>query len=424
MRQTRAQKGRSAQSRRVTRRPTVARPKQAKERTASREPFSGKRYRLFVLGAGFSRLAGLPLGLELWQEVRRRARRLEGRAGIFERDLQTYVQYKNDCFGITVMPEDVDFEGFLRFLDIEHFLGMRGSDTWSRAGNEATVLVKTLIGQILSELTPPQNRIPPLYLTFAKSLLPDDHVLTFNYDILLERALDAVGKPYRLFPSRYTSVGDYASTVDDSRQEVILLKLHGSIDWFDRTDYSWLERQRRRGGFAGNPPDPVFANVKELGVSKLVDGPRSADDPLDQMYRVRDIERLYSQRMLFHSTPWLLAPSPAKILYASTLRDFWRGIGLAEALNFGLSIIGYSLPPQDEYARQVLHAIVTNYQGTNWGKDYFGLRKQPLVIVDSCPDSQTLAAFRARYRFVNWDRAVLFTNGLNEDAVNCVLASV
>lgn len=384
-------------------------------------PLGGKRFRVFVLGAGFSKPAGLPLGLELWDEIRRRARLLEGRASKFHRDLDTYLRYKEDCFGLRIEPDKVDFEDFMRFLDIEHFLGMRGSDTWSRAGNEATVVVKTLIGEILAWLTPAPDRIPSLYLDFARGLQPDDYVLTFNYDILLERALDAVGKPYRLFPRRYKSLTDYGAIVDDSKDEVILLKLHGSIDWFDRTDYTWLEERRRKDGFSGRPPDPVFAHEREFGVTKLLDGPRHRDDPLGQMYRVRYIESLYATPILFFATPWLLAPSPAKILYAGTLRDFWHGIGNAGVLNFGLSIIGYSLPAQDEYARQVLHAMVTNYQEEHWDEDVAGLRKQPLVIVDRCQDPKEEADFKARYRFVNWERAILCADGLNQDALRLAL---
>ena len=122
-----------------------------------------------------------------------------------ERRRDVALRYKEDCFGVRIKPDDVEFEDFMRFLDIEHFLGLRGSDTLSRAGNEATVIVKTLIGEIPAWLTPAPDKIPPLYLEFARGLQPDDYVLTFNYDVLLERALEAVDKPYRLFPSRYRS---------------------------------------------------------------------------------------------------------------------------------------------------------------------------------------------------------------------------
>ena len=381
-----------------------------------------RRFRIFILGAGFSRPAGLPLSTELWGEIRHRVSLLHGRARRFDGDLEEFLRYKEECFGLKMTADEVDFEDFMRFLDIEHFLGMRGSDTWSRSGNEATIVVKTLIGQILTERTPPPDRIPELYLKFASGLQPDDYILTFNYDVLLERALDAVGKPYRLFPTRYKSILNTSAIADKSKDEIILLKLHGSLDWFDRTDYRWLEDQRRQAGLGGPPPDPVFAHENELGVAKLLDGPRFPADPLDQMYRVRHVDALYSRPILFSATPWLLAPSPVKLLYADTLREFWHGIGNAGILNFGLAIIGYSLPPQDEYARQVLHAIVTNYQRAHWDDEIGGLRKRPLVIVDRCDDAHATADLKLRYRFVNWDRALLCPGGLDHGTVEQLFA--
>jgi hypothetical protein len=47
-----------------------------------------KRFAIFILGAGFSRPAGLPIADELWQEVRRRAINVDGTA--FRSDLNSY----------------------------------------------------------------------------------------------------------------------------------------------------------------------------------------------------------------------------------------------------------------------------------------------------------------------------------------------
>jgi hypothetical protein len=379
-----------------------------------------KKYRIFILGAGFSRPAGFPLASALWDEVRKRAQFLSGRAGKFHTDLRNYLDYKRECDGVELSEDQVDFEDFMRVLDIEHFLGLRGSDTWSPDGNEGTIVVKTLIGHILAELTPLTADIPKLYLNFAKRLQPGDYVLNFNYDILLERALEAVGKPYRLFPDRYESVHQYGATIDNSKQEVSVLKLHGSIDWFDRGSYAEWEQHHREAGLSTSPDHPVFCTTDELGATKLLDGPRHSDDPLNQMYRVRDIKALYQKPLMFLATPWLLAPSNMKILYAEKLRDFWGGLGRAGVLNFGLAIIGYSLPPQDEYARQVVYSLVTNYQRNYWDEKVYGKRKSPLVIVDCCRNGDQLESFKEHYRFVDWRRTTLYTDGLNEEAVDLI----
>ena len=184
---------------------------------------SDKKYRVIILGAGFSKPAGLPLADELWRQILNRSKTLCGRAEMLRDDLDAYVEYRRDCDGIELTHDTINFEEFLGFLDIEHYLGLRGSDTWSRDGNEGQIVVKTLIGEILTNHLPPKQNIPELYLEFTRRLQPNDYVLTFNYDVLLERALDAVGKPYRLFPDRYESVSRFSNIVDISKDEIIIL---------------------------------------------------------------------------------------------------------------------------------------------------------------------------------------------------------
>jgi len=323
---------------------------------------------------------------------------------------------------VNLTEDQVDFEDFMKVLDIEHFLALRGSDTWSDDGNEATMVVKWLLGQVLAERTPSVEHIPDLYLDFARQRQPDDHVLSFNYDILLERALDAVGKPYRLFPHRYRELfndGLGGGITDTSREEVVVLKLHGSIDWFDRRPFAAKQNITRRHGGKSDPPHRVFNHMGKLGVTKIDDGLRPPDDLMAQMYRVGNIRRLYEPGLSFFCAPWLLAPSTIKIVYAERLRDFWYGLDQRGSLNFGMAIIGYSLPPQDEYARKVVYTLARNYQqGEGWDNTVFGRRKSPLVIVDYCLDKDRLQQFRNRYRFIDWSRSKLLTEGFNREAVS------
>jgi len=166
------------------------------------EPWASQKSGLYILGAGFSVAAGLPLANDLWKEVCRRALSMSGWADHFRKDLDNFIEFKERTKGGRLRREEVNFEEFLGFLDIEHYLGLRGSDTWSEDGNESQVIVKTLIAQILTECMPAADSVPSLYLRFAEKLQPWDRVITFNYDILLGRACEAVGKPYRLAPMR------------------------------------------------------------------------------------------------------------------------------------------------------------------------------------------------------------------------------
>ena len=149
-----------------------------------------ERFRIIILGAGFSRPAGFPLASELWDQIRAYARHLEGRASKFNSDIDAYIDYKKSCEGVALTPDEVDFEEFMEFLDIEHVLGLRGSDTWSDEGNEGTVVAKTLIGVILAECFSKLNEIPDLYLEFARRLQPrDGHAAARSHKTLFIRCL-------------------------------------------------------------------------------------------------------------------------------------------------------------------------------------------------------------------------------------------
>ena len=321
-------------------------------------------------------------------------------------------------------PDNVQFEEFIAYLDVEHYLGLRGSGTWSQDGNETQVLVKTLIGEILTERTPEVKDIPKLYLDFAQLLKPSDVVLTFNYDVLLERALDAAEVAYRLFPSRYQSVGEGQAEVDDSKDEVVVLKMHGSVNWFDRTQYDDIERGRRERGLLPGHGHPVFDKAQELGAKPLTDGPRRSSDPLQQVYRVADTAKLYKSAPLFLATPVLLNPSPLKLVYSSIFQEFWNGLGSDGGLNFAMTIIGFSMPAQDEYLRQVMHRLVTNYQTKHWDDGFLGYRKSPLVMIDYRADQPNRQNLLDRYRFIDLSKAITFWDGWNEEALSTLRTAI
>jgi hypothetical protein len=120
-----------------------------------------------------------------------------------------------------------------------------------------------LIGSILARRLNALVDVPELYLEFVRRLELNDLVITFNYDTLLERALDAISKPYRLFSTRFKSVSEFSGIVDNSRDEVVILKVHGSIDWFDRSYFerqiAWHEKQN-----APPPEETSYSRTRQL----------------------------------------------------------------------------------------------------------------------------------------------------------------
>lgn len=379
-----------------------------------------RRYRIIILGAGFSRPAGLPLGRDLFSAIRGRANAVLGPDNYLESDLQDYIDYRRLADGATVTADDVDFELMLSYLDIEHYLGLKGKDTWSRAGNRGQEIVKRLIGQIIHTSTPRASQIPDVYLRFVDRLDISDIVLSFNYDVLLERALECVGKPYRLFPNRYSAVYPGSAKVDDSRQELVLLKLHGSVDWFDKTEYDeGVAYVKAVTGTDHVPPDPVFGSPAKYGTVPIAEGPRPDDDHMRAMYRILNPDAFYETDYP-PETPFIISPSYSKFVYSRVLHDCWWGLGRVGGWNLGLSIIGLSLSPHDEYLRRVVYNVVRNYQESWWDEEFWGVKKTKVKLIDFRQTESETAAFMARYRFIDLAKTVVCLRGFNDNALDLI----
>lgn len=283
-------------------------------------------FRVFVIGAGFSRPAGLPLASELFSEVRNRIELRHGPETKFQRDVEDYLEYRKACDGLDLDEANLDLEQFMSYLDIEHYLDLRGSDTWSLEGNESQLMIRKGIGEVIHGSTPAANQLPDCYYRFAEQLSPHDLVITFNYDVVLERALDHVGKPYRLFPHRYKSIGRHSSTIDSDIEEVTILKLHGSVDWFDDRQYLEISGSLSEQGATSVNIHSVFDKPERYGAEPLVQGPRPENDPLLHIHRIRDVDDYYLRDNGF-SAPFILSPSHVKFVYAEPLIDFWSGMG-------------------------------------------------------------------------------------------------
>lgn len=383
-------------------------------------PTQDATFRILVLGAGFSRLAGLPLGTELFQLVRRSVATAHGRTNRLERDIARYIQYRRNCDDCALTPDSIDYEEFLGFLDIEHFLWLRGGDTWSSEGNESQLMIRQAIGRVLLDRTPSGRDLPQAYRRFARGLTSTDWVLTFNYDTLLETALEAEGVRYRLFPHRYSRIHAAHNDIDSSEEEVVVLKLHGSLDWFHRAGYEEQLAVAASSGIQYEPRHPVFGRDRIVDATPIVGGPRSEQDPLLKVFRVGDARRVYDSAD-WRYAPLLLAPSSMKLVYSQPLHSLWWGLARAGGLCLSVGIIGYSLPPYDAYARQALYALARNFTEYEPDLRLGTRRKTKLRIVDLCGDQAARGTLADRYRFVNWERGELWSGGFDEEAVEWLL---
>ncbi|MDP9194618.1 MAG: SIR2 family protein [Acidobacteriota bacterium] len=375
-------------------------------------------YRLFVLGAGFSKPAGLPLGNELLEDVLVEAKRTTHFENILRREIERYLLFIERTTGEPRALEDIGLEPFMSFLDTEHALGFEGGDTFSDEGGRAQLLVRFLIARVLWRR---QLRMPPsataLYDEFASRLEANDWILTFNYDTIVEDALTRVRKPFRLVPARYKNVDRfYAEYADEPDHDVVLLKLHGSIDWFQRDHFIRNSRNRKPFGFPDKARDAVFNNPRTRP-RKLVRGPYWRGSPLRNVYRVLNMDAFFEQAVPLLDTPLLISPSFSKPLYLRPLHDLWRDMSSIGSFNSTLAIVGYSLPPYDDYVLQALYAAVRNFQHV----DATGIvEKTSIKIVDYRTTDASQQQYRNAYRFVDWARADVDWNGFSERSLDMI----
>ena len=147
---------------------TLAALESVPEGTISMErEFSFPHFRLFILGAGFSQPAGLPLGQELLRLVRDQ----KGRGSpILEQEIEEWSKL--------YPSEELELERVLAFSHAKHYLRLKGPEEHFAHGSQSIVAARSAIQEILVSYTPADT--PPLYLGFARHLTPNDVVLTFN----------------------------------------------------------------------------------------------------------------------------------------------------------------------------------------------------------------------------------------------------
>lgn len=312
---------------------------------------------------------------------------------------------------------DVDLEEFMAYLDIEHHLRLRGSDTWSSEGNESQLMVRKAIGRVIHNATPPADQLPEVYYQFAERLSLNDLVITFNYDLLLENALEHVGKPYRLFPDRFSKVDPKWGAVEtDDVEEVIVFKLHGSLDWFDDRQFLELQKYSSERGLNGPPIHSIFDEPERYGTEPLVQGPHLPDDPLLHIHRIHDVENFYSQDNSIVA-PFILSPSHVKFVYAEPLQNLWHGIGKMGVFERGFSVIGFSLPEHDEYIRVGLYQMLSNYQRSGWDEKFCGSLKDNVKFVDYRHSDEEIAKYKQCYFFVDPRKTSYMLDGFGGRAI-------
>jgi hypothetical protein len=308
---------------------------------------------VFILGAGASKQAGAPLvgdfldvaaGL-LWSG------KVEGKKDDFIRVFETIgglwrvnSKAQLDLTNLESVFTALEFGRVIRRVP-----GLKPSEIAESIASLKQLIVTTLETTIafpIARGNSPLIAPPPPYGEFGKlvKFLVRDatpahsvSVITFNYDICVDLALQRVGfRP------------DYAIATDDgSTPTVPLLKLHGSLNWAADTSTQKILtlalRDLDRELCERYAPKLAFPDTSALAI------------PFTSL--IRDY---YTHRrgLLIDPEPVIVPPSWNKTDYHNAFSDVWaRAAEHLSAARF-IFVIGYALPPTDLFFRH-LYALGT-----------------------------------------------------------------
>lgn len=361
-------------------------------------------FRLFILGAGFSKPAGLPLGSKLFECVRHEIGR---ESQVLEREIEEWANL--------YPQEKLDLERVLAYSHGRHYLRLKGTKEMHSHGSETIVAVRRAIQRILIKSTP--SCTPSLYQRFSQHLSPNDVVLTFNYDTLLEQSLDSISKPYTLTPEWWLS----RELSESGFEYVDLLKLHGSIDWYDRKYYddsiSWL---RKSYSCEVQDHDPVFGPLPLVRPVSLSRGETSTDlgqRILPRVFRVPnhlEFFPLESHGSPFNTVvPFMLPLSHNKLLGHDPIRDLWENLDYVKSELTSIVIIGYSIPQYDSYAYETIGQLCHSYQ-TGGRKTGYGNRRIPVQIITL---AESAASVLEDLPFLDSSQTLIWLKGFSNDSL-------
>jgi hypothetical protein len=266
--------------------------------------------RVFVLGAGVSKACGLPLANELLEKVfqkgslRHKNRLVEFLHYLYPHFDPRWGNYPN-------------IEEFLSLLESVLTFNEKVKSKHSFENKEIRKLrddlLKAIAGLLYIDDSSTHVRSSPIF-HLAEQFNSSDAVITFNWDLLLERALLELGINWRYARER------------EGQRKLILLKPHGSIDWFDR----------EKADFKRGTTSPLLDDVGVIRIYPYFDPPHR---------RTRVL-------------PVIIPPTFAKKWrykeFDSLWRQTWHYLRYADEIY----MLGFSLPPEDMHVRFVMRSAI------------------------------------------------------------------
>ena len=181
------------------------------------------RNEVYVLGAGFSKAANLPISSEFlideaFEYLRNKLNDQQNHDRIEK--IQNYVQFRleNEYFKNNI-EEVLNHIATARYLFMESVSDNKGSYSADDIFENLLWYITCLIDEKTKDI---KNSIPKEYSIFLEHVFKNKiPLVTFNYDLIIENVLHSLGHDFKY--------GLEEKKLDDDNQ--LILKLHGSLNW-------------------------------------------------------------------------------------------------------------------------------------------------------------------------------------------------
>ena len=275
--------------------------------------------RVFIFGAGVSASCGIAVTKDLLREC---IKKLTARDGGEGKEIHRLLRYFYKSFDpkLRNYPNIEDFLNLLEVAKIFNEDAFQQSDYWSpRKLDEAEgSLIKAICRYIWAAQRKEQN-LRKLKQFVKENLRPLDVVITFNWDLTVELTLQRNGSG---------SIYSYSGSSEDDGDRILLLKPHGSVNWYEFP-----------------PPGPLSF--------------RHSFEDLYEIYYF-PAEKWNAIAPPLKPLPVIVPPISRKDFDFPPLSETWRKVYRALRNATRIDVLGYSLPREDQFARFVLRRALRN----------------------------------------------------------------
>lgn len=291
----------------------------------------------YFVGAGLSCAFGLPNTAALLTEISKTAEDT-GRGPKESILREAYGAFYPDGKKKHYLPDTVDFFSSLQaYIDIRApgLPGVRLREARELLRDLKLSITRLLVSRIKEAES--AGRLGPSAEYLSKIVTPGTVVITTNWDLVIERYAGLNGI-------------DVRRTGAPSDSHLLLLKLHGSVDWCE-----WSRTKKTT-----SPPAEDFAALAEV-TNRL----RLPDTGASDVVRVRALEhwgRCWQRISGRAEEPFIVTMYRGKGPELASLSQVWQDAYNALSRARQVEIVGYSLPDDDLEIRTLLRAGLTRGQ--------------------------------------------------------------